>query len=353
VEPLSGDLDDAARLALEVALGSAAALGDRECGTGYVLFGIFATAEGDVSQVGELFVLDPLRIERAIQKVRDGCFSGAEYDGDPPLSARALAATRTRRHDGTGPTGVFEMLVGVLADDDADACRVLRELGVRPDDLRRLAAYGARHLSGDEAAVLLEMLDRRRNELHRPWWGPAPGASTVTVDVAEGGHLQLARSRSAIATLHDLTVSDEGVGVSLRVESLEPWVLPPVFEPPEILVPGRAPRHRVGPEMLRLSFVFADGTSATNLDPADRWRSGRPKAPVLAMVSSHAEITKITDRRTPERSVVTTTWWLWPLPAAGTVEVRVEWPAEMLWGLASFDGRRILDAAEALRPSTC
>ncbi|HEX7096747.1 MAG TPA: Clp protease N-terminal domain-containing protein, partial [Acidimicrobiales bacterium] len=161
MDDVFADLDDAARLALDVALGTAAALGDHLCGTEYILLGIFATARGEMAEVGELFVLDELRIERAIHKIREGHFSG-EYDGDPPLSPRARAAARTRRHDGSGPTGVFELLAGILADDRSGACEVLRELGVRPEEVRRLAAYGTRHLTKEEAAALLELLDRRR-----------------------------------------------------------------------------------------------------------------------------------------------------------------------------------------------
>ena len=70
VDELFVDLDDSARIALDVALGTAAALGDRQCGTEYLLLGIFATAKGEMAEVGELFVLDELRIERAIQKLR-------------------------------------------------------------------------------------------------------------------------------------------------------------------------------------------------------------------------------------------------------------------------------------------
>ena len=95
MDELFADLDDAARLALDVALGTAAALGDSQCGTEYLLFGIFATARGEMAEVGELFVLHELRIERAIQKLRDGNFNGAEYDGDPPLSRRACVASRS------------------------------------------------------------------------------------------------------------------------------------------------------------------------------------------------------------------------------------------------------------------
>jgi hypothetical protein len=301
-----------------------------------------------VAVVGELFVLDELRIERAIQKVRDGHFSGAEYDGDPPLSSRAVAAALTKRHDGSGPTGVFELLAGVLADDDSGACQVLRELGVRPDEVRRLAAYGTRHLTKEEAAVLLEMLDRRRADRHRPWWGPSPGGSAVAVPIGDYRELEVARSVSAIATFDGLQVSEGGFAFTLRVESLRPWVLPPALEPPEILVPGRAPTHRVGPDMLRFELVFADGERVDNLTPVERWRMERPVGPILLPLSNRTEITRTNDRRRVEHRVVSTDWWVWPLPASGTIEIRLDWPAEVLSGLVSFDARPMLDAASAL-----
>jgi hypothetical protein len=348
VDDVFADLDDAARLALDVALGTAAALGDHECGTEYLLLGIFATARGEMAEVGELFVLDELRIERAIQKIRDGNFCGAEYDGDPPLSPRARAAARTRRHDGSGPTGVFELLAGAVADDESGACQVLRELGVRPEEVRRLAAYGTRHLTKEEAAVLLEMLDRRSAERHRPWWGPAPDSRVVPVRVDGRHELEVARSVSAVATIDSLLVSGEGFGLTLRIESLRPWVLPPALEPPEILVPGREPTHRVGPDMLRFELVFADGERVSNLAPTVRWRMERPSSPVLLPLATRTEITRTNDRRRVEHRVVTTHWWVWPLPVPGTVEVRLAWPAEVLSGLVSFDGRPLLRAANEL-----
>lgn len=348
MDDVFADLDDAARLALDVALGTAAALGDHLCGTEYLLLGIFATARGEMAEVGELFVLDELRIERAIQKIREGHFCGAEYDGDPPLSPRALAATRTKRHDGTGPTGVFELLAGVLADDESGACQVLRELGVRTEEVRRLAAYGTRHLTKEEAAALLEMLDRRRDDRHRPWWGPAPDARGVAVKMDGRSAIEVARSRSAVATMDALQVYEGGFSFRLRVESLRPWVLPPTFEPPEILVPGRAPSHRVGPDMLRFELVFADGERVNNLTFVERWRMERPQLPILLPLSSHTEVTRTNDRRRVEHRIETTEWWVWPLPAPGTVEVRLDWPAEVLSGLVSFDGRPMVDAANAL-----
>lgn len=349
MDELFADLDDAARLALDVALGTAAALGDSQCGTEYLLFGIFATARGEMAEVGELFVLHELRIERAIQKLRDGNFNGAEYDGDPPLSRRACVASRSKRFDGTGPTGVFEMLSGALEDDASGACAALRELGVRPEEVRRLAAYGTRHLSKDEAALLLEMLDRRAAGRQRPWWGPMPDSRIVPLRAGRWEILEVARSASAVAHIDGLAVTSDGFGLSLRVESLRQWVLPPVFEPSETLVPGGSPLHRVGPEMFRVELTFADGERVTNRAPVSRWRNEQPPTPVLVPLSSRTELTKNNDRRRTEHRVITTQWWVWPLPAPGTVEVRVDWPAEVLSGTATFDAGSLLETASTLR----
>ena len=86
------DLDDAARRALEVALAAAAAIGDQQCGTEYLLYGLFAGGRGEMAEIADLFVLDALRVERAIQKIREPftCTS-VDYDGDPQLTPRALA----------------------------------------------------------------------------------------------------------------------------------------------------------------------------------------------------------------------------------------------------------------------
>jgi hypothetical protein len=338
-------MDDAARVALDVALGTAAALGDNRCGTEYVLFGVCATAKGEMAEVRQLFVLDELRIERAIHKLRDGNFNGAEYDGDPPLSRRAQVAAGTKRFDGSGPTGVFELLAGVLEDEHSGACAVLRELGVRPEDVRRLAAYGTRHLSRDEAATLIDMLDRRNNDRHRPWWGPAASARPVPLGAGRWQTLELARSETAVAILDGVVVARDGFGVSIRLESLRPWILPPRFEASEILVPGGVPAHSVGPELFRLEFLFADGERVTNRYPVARWREERPPTPVLIPLSSRTETTRNNDRRRAEHRVVTTQWWIWPLPAPGTIEVRVDWPAEVLSGIAAFDGRPLVHSA--------
>jgi hypothetical protein len=246
---------------------------------------------------------------------------------------------------------VFELLAGVLADDNSGACAVLRELGVRPEEVRRLAAYGTRHLTKEEAAVLLEMLDRRRVDRHRPWWGPSPAAKGLSVTVEGRRDIELARSVSAVATFDALQVFDSGFTFTLRVESLRPWVLPPALEPPEILVPGRPPTHRVGPDMLRFELVFADGERVNNLTPVERWRMERPSGSILLPLSTRTEITRTNDRRHVEHRVVTTDWWVWPLPPPGTIELRLDWPAEVLSGLGSFDARPMLAAASALQVS--
>jgi hypothetical protein len=333
-------LDDDARAVIDRALSAAAALGDRECGTAYVLYGLFAKAQGDLAEVGELFVLDALRIERAIQKLREP-FQGGDYDGDPPLSERVLLACTTRPYSGQGPTGVFELLFGILADDDASSCAVLRELGVRPAEVRRLAAYGTRHLTRDEAAALLEALDRRGRERPHGWWGPADDEPLVPAPMEP---LEVARSASAVASLTEIRRGRDGLALTLSVESLRPWLLPPTFEPPDFLMPARSSVHRLAPEFFRFELVFSDGSRADNFTPIDRWSQDRPDSRVLVPLEARTEITRPNDRRRVERRVVQTQWWLWSLPSEGTIEVRVVWPAEVLSGLVAFDGRPLLRA---------
>lgn len=346
-EPVgSFDLDAAGRLALEVALGTAGAIGDDRCGTEYLLFGVIATATGDVAELASLFALDTLRIERAINHLRSHRYS-LEHDGpgDPPLSPRAEHALRTRRADGPGPTGPFEILHGALADDSAGACQVLRELGVRPDEVRRLVAYGIRHLSSEQIEQLIQTLDRRGGS-HRGWWGPPPGGPLRVVPLGEPP-LEVGRSVSVIASMQSVQVGPDGFGFSLVLESRRPWLLPPILQPSEILVPGRAPEHHTGPDTLRLGLVFADGRRADSLQPFFRWDPAMPSEPRLLLLGSRSEITRFNDRRLFERHVLVADWWVWPTPPAGTVELRVDWPAEMLSGLASFDGRDLVNDSQA------
>ena len=225
------DLDDAGRLALDVALGTAGAIGDDQCGTEYLLFGVIATAADDVAELARLFALDSLRIERAINKLRQHRYSlSHDGPGDPPFSPRAARAVRTRRADGSGPTGPFELLHGALCDNASGASQVLRELGVRPDEVRRLVGYGIRHLTPFEIETLIDSLNRRATP-HRPWWGPDPRTEVDFVQVAETKRIIVAHSPSALAALDGVRVARYGFGFTLVLESLKPWMLDPVLTP--------------------------------------------------------------------------------------------------------------------------
>jgi hypothetical protein len=125
-----------------------------------------------------------------------------------------------------------------------------------------------------------------------------------------------------------------------------------VLSPQEILVPGRVPVRAIGPDVLRFDLVFADGDRVSSLRPDDRWRQTSPESAVLVPLGVRTETSTANDRRAAEHRVVTARYWVWPIPAAGSVEVRVEWPAEVLHGVASFDARGMVAAAEELRASS-
>ena len=83
-------LDAGARMALDVALGTAGAMGDERFGTEYLLFGAVATASGDMAELCELFALDTARLERAIVAIRGHRFEPLDAGHiDPPVSPRA------------------------------------------------------------------------------------------------------------------------------------------------------------------------------------------------------------------------------------------------------------------------
>jgi hypothetical protein len=341
------DLDDAGRLALDVALGTAGAIGDEQCGTEYILFGVIATAAGDMAELASLFALDSLRIERAINKLYQHRYSlSHDGPGDPPFSARAAHAVRTQRADGSGPTGPFELLHGALGDNASGASQVLRELGVRPDEVRRLVGYGIRHLSPSEIEALIASLNRRA-AAHRPWWGPDPRAEVDFVRVAETKRIILAHSPSALAAIDGVRVARYGFGFTLVLESLKPWMLDPVLSPSEVLVPGKGAGRQIGPDMVQVEVGFANGASASNRVGRPRWEIEKPATPVLVHLGNRVEATEVNDRRVDDHRMVVSDWWVWPLPVQGDVDVNVTWASESIEGSATFDSRPVVSRAAA------
>jgi hypothetical protein len=338
-------LDADARLAVEVALGTAAAFGDVECGTAYLLFGVVATGSGEIAQLAELFALDTIRIERAVLTVRERfLLSGADYDGDPGLSARALAALRTPRRDGDGPTGVFEVLHGALDDPASGANAVLRQLGIRPEEFSRLVGYGTWHLSREEADALLDALDRRVDD-HRAWWGPAAHELPETL-VHES--IEVARSRSAVASIVSVDGFRDGVRFRIVVESLQDWLLAPRLAPEEILVPGGSPRTTAGPELFKVAVQLADGRLCSNEVLEERFRQDRPVGARLVPLEHRSETFRRNDRRSFEHRMETIDWWMWPTPPAGLLHLRIDWPAEVLHGAVCFDAAQLQEQRRLL-----
>ena len=344
MEELIEGLDPRARLALDVAIGTASASGARVCGTEHLLFGLVATADREFNELADLFALNTLRIERGIRELTvEESPPVVASSATPRLSTRADQALRTPRADDKGPTGAFEVLHGILVDDGSGACRVLHSLGVRPDEVRRLAGYGMRHLSADQIESVISSLDRRGRSLHRPWWGPAADETLVTKAPTPSGPVEVARSRSTIVTLRTVAAGREGFGFTLCLESIRTWMLDPVLQPGELLVPGQGSQTLLGPDLVRLELTSADGAVVDNRVPVARWQKDRPFGGVLVMLGLRTEITRLNDRRLEPRHHVVSDWWLYPRPAPGTVQLRVDWPAESISGLVAFDARPLVE----------
>lgn len=230
-------LEADARLALDVATGMAAASGDEHCGTEHLLFGIVATADGEVAELAELFALDAMRVERGVRTLRIHHCHPDNFTDDPPLSTRAELALYSTPMSGAGSLASFDVLVACIADPRSGASTVLRSLGVRIGEIRRLAELGAARLEQHEVAGLIAALDRRREE-HLPWWGPAADAPVVRVPLGDGDRRLLGRSDTAVATLDGLVAGPDGYGITVTIASCDHWVLPPRWEPEEELLPG-------------------------------------------------------------------------------------------------------------------
>lgn len=345
------ELGSGALLALDVAKGMAAATGDERCGTEHLLFGIVATSNTEMGSLTDLFALDKSRVERAIAVLREQrCLPVVEPLPELPLSTRAELALYGR-HSLGDDLGPFDLLLGCLSDPRSGASSVLRHLGIRPGEIRRLAELGAVKLTKAEVQRLVGSLDRR-SDRHNGWWGPTTDAGVAPVEIPGGPSVVLAESQSAVLTLDNVVAGNDGFGVTLTVRSKTNWLLPPRWEPAEELVPGFGARHEVSPDVVTIDMVYADGTTLTNREPMPRFRRDRPTKGSLALMGTRREIETRRDRRFPDQRSDTAEWWAWPLPTAGLVTLAVRWGAEALRGVVDIDALSIRGSAESVRLQT-
>ncbi|MFQ5557235.1 MAG: hypothetical protein ACE5GB_06980 [Acidimicrobiales bacterium] len=341
-------LDAGARMALDVALGTAGAMGDDRCGTEYLLFGLVATARGDMAELADVFALDTLRLERSIHTLRaDWCSAAHDVTLDPPMSERAKAALEAASLSGAQRRGCFDVLVGVLADPASGAATVLRHLGVRIGELRRLAELGAARLGRAEVEGLIAALDRR-SDASQPWWGPAREDPVARISLPRGRSVEIARSQSAVATLDGLVAGPDGFGITISLTSRRSWVLPPVWEPREELVAGEGSRSRLEPDVVVIDLRYADGTELSNRELRNRWSSVAPGTAVLVRLGQRTTEETRNDRRIATRRVDTVEWWVWPLPEPGDVHLELSWPAEAVAGTVRIDAEALRRRAETL-----
>ncbi len=342
-------LDAGARLSLDVALGTAAAMGDERCGTEHLLFGVIATARGEMSEVAQLFALDTLRLERSIHTFRSHRCSAPDDPprAEPPLSPRARTALEGPSLSRHQRRTCFDLLVSMIADSRSGAATVLRQLGVRMSEIRRLAELGAARLGRDEVKDLIAALDRRQ-ERHESWWGPAVDDPVRRIPLPNGRPVEISRNPTTIASLDGLVTGPAGFGITRSLTSRRAWVLPPVWEALEELVPGVGASHRLEPDVVLVRVNYPDGSNVSNLQPVSRWSSVRPPA-ALVRLGERSSVATRNDRRMPERRHHSCEWWVWPLPEQGDLVLDVAWPAEAVRGSMRIDGTELARNALQLR----
>lgn len=329
-------LDDSAALALQVARHAALANGDVRCGTEYLLYGIVATARDEISELVELFALNTLRIDRAIEQMIEIRGMVPSSAVEPRLTDRAITALEIPRIDGNGRTGIFEVLHGLLLDEESGACQALRQLGVQPYEARRLVSYGLRHLNRAEIDDLLTTLDRRGNG-HRAWWGPDPESRLAAVRTPGVVPLEVANSDSAHVEISAFGSDRFGFGFTLTIRSRRDWLLPPVFSPEEDLVPGEGASYRPGPDFMLISLAMPGGSTVDNRNITNRFDLVQPAKARLLCLGQRDEQIRLNDRRQSRQHIITSDWWVWPQTDLGSIELAVDWPAEAVQGTATFD----------------
>jgi hypothetical protein len=336
-------------MALDVALGTASAMGDERCGTEYLLFGAVATASGDMAELCELFALDTARVERAVVALRGHRFEPrAEGHEDPPLSPRAEVALHGKSLSGDDRRSAFDVVLATLQDPRSGAATVLRHLGVRLGEMRRLVELGAARLDPQEVENLIAALDRRGRG-HHSWWGPDAESGVARIGLPNHRPLLVARSATAEFTLDAVVAGPDGFGLTVTVTSLGDWILPPVWESIEVLNPGVGAEHRLAPEVVTLDLTYPDGTQVSNRGTGPRWRSDVPTPGTLVRLGTRKVVEDRNDRRRPVRHTETTEWWAWPIPTEGDVRLDLRWPAESVDGFVELDGAAIAGRSAALR----
>ena len=343
-------LEADARLALDVALGTAGATGDEHCGTEHLLFGIIATASGEVAELAELFALDHMRVERGLRALRlHHCHPDNIVDEDPPLTPRAELALHSTPLSGTAGLTAFDLVVAVLRDPRSGAATVLRSLGVRLGEIRRLARLGAAQLDRDEVAGLIAAIDRRTVD-HLPWWGPDEAEGTLArVPLGPSARRLVARSDTAVATLDGVVAGRNGFGLTVTITSCDNWVLPPQWEPTEELIPGVGAVHRSSPDVVTIDLRDGAEHVISNREPRPRWRADEPAPGSMVRLGTRTVVDDRNDRRFPARRAETSEWWVWPLPRNDRLELWFEWPAEALQGVIDLDATEITNRAQSLR----
>ena len=196
---------------------------------------------------------------------------------DPPLSPRAELTLHGRSLSGGDRRSTFDVLLGCLSDPRSGAATVLRHLGVRLGEIRRLVELGAARLDRREVENLIAALDRR-DHTHYSWWGPEADAGVARIGLPNQRPQLIARSETAELTLDAVVAGPDGFGLTITVASLGDWVLPPVWESIEYLSPGVGAEHRLVPEVVTIDLRYSDGTHVSNRQGNHRWRSDMPDA---------------------------------------------------------------------------
>jgi len=145
--PLLNRFTPRARTVLRAAAEAALALGHPYIGTEHVLLGLFEPAQGLAAQVLDETGITRAGVEEQILNVTP---RGSSTNADPPFTPRAAAAIERAVTEaltlGHNYVGTEHILLGLFADPEGLAAKVLAELGAQRDDyanrlIKKLTGY--------------------------------------------------------------------------------------------------------------------------------------------------------------------------------------------------------------------